>query len=269
MKNSDLPRCQTVINVVVNLVLTLANLLEPYMPSLTRKIFSQLNWAHHGIKDTFSFDVSAGHQIGTPETLFKRIEKAQIDAWKKQFGGDQAEAAKAAADAFPLDVRGAQVISVEDHPTDPSLYVVKIDLGKGEQRQVVARLKDFFAPNALQGRNVVVLCNLPPAEIKGAKSEAMILIAESKKKDKTVVTSLLETTGGGDEATAPWAGTRILPEGVAHDIKVHITLKEFQKLDLKIGKDGSAVYKQKYPLKTETTKKPITAQGAEPAAKIK
>jgi methionyl-tRNA synthetase len=238
------------------------------MPSLTNKIFKQLNWQQHGIQEAFSFDVPAGHALGTPETLFRKIEKADIEKWKIQFGGgaDNNNNTKKADDAFPLDVRGAQVVSVDDHPNDPSLYVVQIDLGT-EQRQVVARLKDVYDRNHLQGRNVVVLCNLPPAEIKGVKSEAMILVAETKKKDKTTVTSLLEAD---NKPTGPWPGTSIAAEGTANAVKVHITLKEFQKLDLKIGKDGKAVFKGKYPLKTQAQQPlGITAQGAEPAAKIK
>jgi len=80
-----------------------------------------------------------------------------------------------------LDIRGGVVLSVEDHSVSPTSYVVKIDLGT-EQRQVVARLKAYYPREELMGKEVVVLCNLPPAEFSGVKSEGMLLTSEIKKK---------------------------------------------------------------------------------------
>jgi len=71
-----------------------------------------------------------------------------------------------------------------------------------------------------------------------------------------------------DTKVDKWAGARIGAQGTEEDIKV-ITLKEFQKLDLKISKEGKATYKQTFLLKAKPSDVGITAEGVEGPAKIK
>jgi len=153
---------------------------------------------------------------------------------------------------------------VEDHPNDENLYLIKVDLGK-EQRQAVARLKAVYKKEQLQGRQVVMLCNLPVAEFKGTKSEGMLLVAEAKNKKKELEQRLLQA----DTKTDDWVGKQIIPDGTSlPQTSSNITLKEFQKLDLKLGKDGKVVYQGKHLLKV-SEKIGITAEGIEGPAKIK
>lgn len=75
-----------------------------------------------------------------------------------------------------LDIRVARVLTVENHPNADKLYVMKIDLG-GSERQIVAALKKHYKPDELQGKQVVVVVNLPPVELRGVKSDGMLLAA--------------------------------------------------------------------------------------------
>jgi len=253
-------RCGTVVAVALNLTKSLAALLEPYMPPTSAKIYSQLNLPHAQIKDEFTLDIPSGHEIGTPQVLFKKLEEAEIKKFQQTFSGTQENK----KEGFPADLRGGVIISVDDHPNDENLYLIKVDLGK-EQRQAVARLKSVYKKEELQGRQVVVLCNLPVAEFKGTKSEGMLLVAEAKNKNKEIEQRLLQA----DTKTDDWLGKQIVPEGTSlPQTKANITLKEFQKLDLKLGKDGKVVYQGKHALKV-SEKIGITAEGIEGPAKIK
>lgn len=88
-----------------------------------------------------------------------------------------------------MDLRIGKIVSVEDHTNANKLYVIKVDIGGGEIRQVVAGIKPFYAKEALVGRSVVVICNLQTAVIRGVESRGMILAASGA---GTVVTLTLD-----------------------------------------------------------------------------
>jgi methionyl-tRNA synthetase len=99
--------------------------------------------------------------ISTPVPIFKLLEPTEIEDMKKRFvGKSEANSTEISKDAFPLDIRGGQIVDVGDHPSDPALFVLKVNLGEEKPRQVVARLKEFYQPNELILRSVIALCNL-------------------------------------------------------------------------------------------------------------
>ena len=97
-----------------------------------------------------------------------------------------------------MDLRVAEVVKVDVHPNADKLYIIQIDIG-GETRQTVAGLKGYYTPEELVGKRVAAVCNLAPAMLRGARSEAMMLAAQ---KGDPVVLLIPE----GDVA----AGSRIL-----------------------------------------------------------
>jgi methionyl-tRNA synthetase len=93
---ADRPRCDTILFLSVNLISTLAVMLEPYMPSLAEKINLQLNQqmlargaldAADAASATFQLLVSPGHVLGTPSVLFRKIEDEEIAQLRMRFGG--------------------------------------------------------------------------------------------------------------------------------------------------------------------------------------
>lgn len=81
-------------------------------------------------------------------------------------------------DFAKLDLRIAKVVEVAEHPNADKLLVLKIDLGS-EQRQIIAGLKAYYAPEALLGRQIVVVANLEPRKMRGMESQGMLLAASS------------------------------------------------------------------------------------------
>jgi tyrosyl-tRNA synthetase len=111
-------------------------------------------------------------------------------------------------DVSRMELRAGKVLSAEKHPEADNLYVTRIDLGAAEPRTVLAGLAGVLPADQLQGRTVVVVCNLPPRKMKGIDSQGMILAAVDG--DKVEV---LEPAAGA--ALAP--GTRVAFEGYPDD----------------------------------------------------
>eukprot|EP00898_Chlorokybus_atmophyticus_P006553 jgi/Chlat1/689/Chrsp104S01167 len=77
-------------------------------------------------------------------------------------------------------IKVGRVASVEPHPVADKLWLLKVDVGEPEKRQVCAGLRHYVPAEALSGALVCCVCNLKPAKLAGTLSEAMILAAESE-----------------------------------------------------------------------------------------
>jgi methionine--tRNA ligase beta chain len=88
------------------------------------------------------------------------------------------------ADFQQIDLRIATVKSAEVHPNADRLLVLKIDVG-GEERQIVAGIRASYDPAALLGKQIVVVFNLEPANLRGLESQGMLLAARDG--DRVVV----------------------------------------------------------------------------------
>lgn len=60
---------------------------------------------------------------------------------------------------------------------DAKLQTHTLFLGDKEPRTIVSGLVQYVAIEEMQGRNVVVLCNLKPAKMRGVESCGMVLCA--------------------------------------------------------------------------------------------
>ena len=73
-----------------------------------------------------------------------------------------------------LNLRVAKIVEVTNHPNADRLYVLKVDLG-AEQRQIVAGVKQYYTPEQLVGKSVIVVAGLQPAMLRGVESQGMML----------------------------------------------------------------------------------------------
>lgn len=143
--------------------------------------------------------LDAGHAIGEPAILFRKIEDEEIEA-QRQLLEDRAASAQAASgdapeaegtpyaplaetitfDQFtPLDLRAGRIVAAEPHPKADKLLRFDVDLGF-ETRQILSGVREHLAPEALVGQTVVVVANLAPRTIRGLESQGMILFAENR-----------------------------------------------------------------------------------------
>ena len=174
---TDKPRAGTVMMILASQIKDLAILIEPHLPATSAEIGKQMNleawkWSDLGAP------LQAGHLIGEPKAIFRRIEPKEIEALRAKFAGKKAAAAggKSFKD-FDLEV--GQILSVEKHPDAEKLFVEKVRLGDGE-RQIVSGLVGHYLPEELIGRKVVIVRNLAFAKLRGVESQGMLLAAEGR-----------------------------------------------------------------------------------------
>jgi methionyl-tRNA synthetase len=79
-------------------------------------------------------------------------------------------------DFAKLDLRIATVIAAEPHPNADRLVKLQVALGD-HTRQVCAGIRQYYDPEKLVGRQVVVVANLAPRTIRGEESNGMLLAA--------------------------------------------------------------------------------------------
>ena len=144
--------------------------------------------------------LEAGHAIGEPAILVEKVEDEAVEAQRQRLadraavatgpepvdaGAEGAEpyaplADEIAFDDFArLDLRVGRVVKAELHPKADRLLRLDVDLGF-ETRQVLSGLREWFAPDDVEGRSVVVVANLAPRTIRGLESHGMVLMAEDR-----------------------------------------------------------------------------------------
>ncbi len=77
-----------------------------------------------------------------------------------------------------LAFRVGVILEANDHPNADRLLVLKVDVGEGTPRQVVAGIKTAYQPAELIGKRVVVVANLKPATLRGVESQGMVLATQ-------------------------------------------------------------------------------------------
>lgn len=93
-----------------------------------------------------------------------------------------------------IKLKVAEIVEVKDHPQADKLLILKLKVGD-EIRQVVSGIKEYYTPEELIGKKVVLVTNLKPIKLRGEESNGMILAAE--KDGKLTLVSTLEDIESG------------------------------------------------------------------------
>ena len=177
------------------IVFLLTALLEPIVPELAQKLAKQLN--REGL--TFKRLENAGYplldrsaRIGDPSPLINRLEQEQVDKLIVLTAPAEEKKPKAEpptkevapppseiefTDFTKVALKAGKVLACEKVPKADKLLKLTVDLGEGTPRTIVSGIAEAYAPEALIGRNVVVVANLKPRPLKGIESRGMILTA--------------------------------------------------------------------------------------------
>jgi len=170
----------------VQIVKALALLIEPVMPETAQGCWKQLGF-YDGVADHPVSDAThpvPDSCINPPTPLFVKMEDAQIAELDALLQQRVAEANRK-TEKIPvvtfeefqkLDIRTGKVLSAETVPKSTKLLKLMVDIGSGK-RQIVAGMQQFYNPEEMVGKDVVVVTNLAPATIFGVESNGMILAA--------------------------------------------------------------------------------------------
>lgn len=102
-------------------------------------------------------------------------------------------------DFAKLELRVATVLECRPHENADKLLVLQIDLGN-ERRQICAGLRQVYQPEQLVGKQIVVVANLAPRQMRGEPSQGMLLAA-SDPEGRIVVISPSEPVAPGSKVS--------------------------------------------------------------------
>ena len=103
-------------------------------------------------------------------------------------------------DFAKLDLRVATVLECKPHTNADKLLVLQIDLG-GEKRQICAGLRQHYTPEQLIGKQIVVVANLAPRQMRGEISQGMLLAASDPATGKVIVITPSESATAGSKVS--------------------------------------------------------------------
>ena len=189
---TDPERVKTILNIALQITANTAIAIEPFMPFSAEKMLKMLAVDKFGWEQLGSMELlAAGHTIGDAELLFEKIEddviQAQLDkleaSRKAKLAAEAAQnvteqKAEVTFDDFQkMDIRVSTILEAEKVAKTKKLLKLTIDTGI-DKRTIVSGIAEYYTPEQLVGRQVLVLANLAPREIKGIESRGMILMAE-------------------------------------------------------------------------------------------
>ncbi|MFI3278086.1 MAG: methionine--tRNA ligase [Rikenellaceae bacterium] len=189
---SDPQRVETILNIALQITANISIAIEPFMPFTHAKILDMLNAEPFGWESLGSMElISAGHTIGEAKLLFEKIEDSTVEAQLAKLAATKeaiiaAEAAQEVEaqkeeitfdDFQKMDIRVSTIIAAEKVAKTKKLLKLTINTGIDE-RTIVSGIAEFYTPEELVGRQVLVLVNLAPRTLKGIESRGMILMAE-------------------------------------------------------------------------------------------
>ena len=189
---TDPERVKTILNIALQITANTAIAIEPFMPFSAEKMLKMLAVDKFGWEQLGSMELmAAGHTIGEAQLLFEKIEddviQAQLDkleaSRKAKLAAEAAQnvteqKAEVTFDDFQkMDIRVSTILEAEKVAKTKKLLKLTIDTGI-DKRTIVSGIAEYYTPEQLVGRQVLVLANLAPREIKGIESRGMILMAE-------------------------------------------------------------------------------------------
>ena len=178
-------------------------LLTPYMPDSAEKIREQIgadesvyNWETAGVYGSLPKTVT----VHKGAALFPRIDMNKELAFLEDRMAKQKKAAEKAAkkaekaakkeeknlegvmigidDFSKIELKTAKILSCEPVKKSDKLLCLQVELGE-EKRQIVSGIAEYYKPEDMVGKTVIVVSNLKPAKLRGVESQGMILAADT------------------------------------------------------------------------------------------
>lgn len=217
--NSD--RLATVLYNLTESIVIGSSMLECFMPTLAHKVIEQCGTESRdfNLLDKFGLLPDGTKVDSNPETLFMRLDSKEIlEKVNAMYSNRKKEASENTSlqnnsttatdktqsdkpneeitieDFAKIDLRVAIVKQCTKAEKSDKLLVLQLQVGK-DTKQVVSGLAQYYTPDQLVGKYVVLVNNLKPAKLRGILSEGMILCADNGN-DVVFVTPEKQTDSG-------------------------------------------------------------------------
>ena len=181
-------RLKTVLYNLIECIRIIAVMLKPFLPQTSDEIFKQIKSEDNS--EGFG-KIKSGVVLEPPVAMFMRIDmdkklkeiEEEIEANKQEEQkSDDVKYEPAGEeitieDFSKLDLRVATVLECEEVKKSDKLLKFLLKVGD-EQRTVVSGIKQYYKPEDLIGKQVIMVYNLKPVKLKGIESQGMILCGE-------------------------------------------------------------------------------------------
>lgn len=101
------------------------------------------------------------------------------------------------ADFARVELRVGEVLNAERIPKADKLLLLTIDLAEDKPRQILAGIAQYYEPETLIGRKVVVVANLKPRKLRGYESQGMVVAASIGDEGRPVIATFTEDVPNG------------------------------------------------------------------------
>jgi len=180
IKKGELNRAGTVLRILLEVIKSFAIALSPIMPETSSVLLQNLSYKGPLTwEEVFNFKgLKEGTEAKKGSPLFPRIEEKP----KEETVSEQKTEEKSfiSIEEFKkLDLRVGKIVAAEKIPNTDKL--LKLEVLCPEKRQIVSGIAQYYKPEELIGKEVVIIANLKPSKIKGVLSEGMLLAAKDDK----------------------------------------------------------------------------------------
>lgn len=237
----DRDACGAAMNEALRIVKALCVMMWPFLPRSSEKIWGYLGYdgsIESARLDAALAPMKEGQELQEPVPVYKKIEAEKKEAVKVEEKQENKQNQQAPAGPFAdfrrIDIRVGTVVEVGDHPEAEKLYVLKVDLGEEQPRQIVTNIKPLYPREQMENRRLLIISNLKPAKFRGVKSEGMLMALDDEEQGGDALLLLKPS------ADVP-NGTQI---GCGLDISSsRIEVKHFEKVHIEVGKliDGKVL----------------------------
>jgi methionyl-tRNA synthetase len=195
-KEGDLESAGHCLAIAIQALRVVAVLLHPVMPNRMEALLAQIGASLPAGGLHTDLLKEEGLPEGSPvpggDPLFPRLDWKEISKKLEtlvQDSGDQKgegatpemeESLVSIDEFFKTHLRVAVVVEAERVPKADKLLRLQVRIGE-ETRQIVAGVAEYYAPEDMVGKQIVVVANLKPAKIRGIDSQGMLLAAREGK----------------------------------------------------------------------------------------
>lgn len=186
--NTDKEKCAEVINNCLQICYSVSVLIYPFLPFTSKKILNILNQD----RSDFFWDkigeivLKPGTELGVNEILFPQIEDKQIEEEMNAVSESESEPVSISESVMNLigiddfrkvSLKVAKILECEPVPKSKKLLKLKLKVGNAE-KQIVSGISEYYKPEELIGKLIVVVDNLKPSKLMGIDSQGMLLAAK-------------------------------------------------------------------------------------------
>ncbi|MCQ2081163.1 MAG: methionine--tRNA ligase [Lachnospiraceae bacterium] len=190
-----------------------ASLLEPFMPETSSKIANMLNTSLRSFEDCEKFGLyESGNTVtSNPVPLFQRLDMEKVNAREEELREAMIKANAPKLEGIDIEPKDeieyddfakmqfqvGVILECEEVPKSKKLLCSKVQVGT-EVKQIVSGIKQYYKPEEMVGKKVMVLVNLKPATLAGVKSEGMLLCAEDENGNLALMTPEKDMPAGAE-----------------------------------------------------------------------